>query len=368
MKWVGTNLKRVAKEAGFTQADLADKLEVSRPTIISWMKDQVPKGIELMKLCQLLQCSPAVFFENDISFSFPKHRLVAHAKKTNRVDEDTIALIKDFENLFVQDFSEPLQLAFKFHSQSDPIVMAQELRKIVNITESKPLKLQAAFNLAAALGIFVIPIAFPEELAHKTSAFYTLYNDCNKVIFVNNKINYLDLVYFILHEICHALSNSEEIEEAEERFCEESARAVQFPKSYISKVFSQIKGRSVGITINLLKKLSVENDHSLYGLAKELDHYYGTSWTKRIGGANCNLNKTLPDLKTLLIDDSVRNFLHRFSKISPLFFEKIILKSYNDLSDRKLCELLGLDDIIRVSELREELERCANASQAGCTY
>ena len=245
MKWVGTNLRQIAKEAGFTQADLAAKLNVSRPTVISWMKDQVPKGIELMKLCQLFQCDPECFFENDVVFSYPKHRLPAHAKKTEQLEKNTITLIRDFECLFERDYSEPLQLAFKFHSQSDPFVMAQELRKIAGVTEKNPLKLKDAFDLATALKIFVIPIAFPEELAHKTSAFYTLYNNCNKVIFVNNKTNCLDLVYFTLHEICHALSNSEEIDEAEESFCEKTARAIQFPKCYISKVFSQIEGKNL---------------------------------------------------------------------------------------------------------------------------
>ncbi len=368
MKWIGENLKKAVKKAGITQQQLADDLGVSRATVISWMKDQVPKGIELMGICQHLGIAPDCLFENDVLFSYPRHRLVAHAKKSNQLEQASIDLINNFNSFFCEDFSEPLLLTINYHKQSNPLTIASELRKIVNLNDDSPIKLQTVFDLASRLGIFVIPIPFIGILA-KTSAFYTLFNECNKVIFINNNVKCLDLVYFLLHEICHAVINSTEVNQAEEDFCEATARAVQFPECYVAKVHLAITGKTRGVAINILKDFSVKNHHSLYGIAVALDRCYKTSFASTIGGANQNLNKSLPNLRSLLLDgNDVHSFIQRFSSISPRYFEKIILKIYTDISDRKLCELLGLEDITNIDEIRVELKRCVNASQAGCTY
>ena len=368
MKWVGEHLKSAVKKAGMTQQQFADRMGVSRATVNSWMKDQVPKGIELMGICRHLNITPECFFENDVIYSYPRHRLVAHAKSSRLLEEASIDLINDFAAFFSDDLSEPLSLTINCHKQSNPLTIASELRKVAKLNDDNPIKLQNVFDLATALGIFVIPLPFPSALS-KTSAFYTLFNECNKVIFINDSVKCLDLVYFLLHEICHAIINSPEVNQAEEDLCEATARAMQFPECYVAKVQIAIAGKTKGVAINILKDFAVKNHHSLYGIAVALDNYYRTSFASTIGGANQNLNKTLPDLKTLLLEgNDIHLFLQRFFKISPRYFEKIILKVYADISDRKLCELLGLKDVTNVNEIRAELRRCANANQTGCAY
>jgi transcriptional regulator with XRE-family HTH domain len=368
MKWAGEKLKNAVKNAGMTQQQLADSLGVSRATVVSWMKDQVPKGIELMGICQHLGVTPEYLFENDIIYSFPRHRLVAHAKKTDQIDQASIDLINNYDLFFRDDFSEPLSLSINYHKQANPLAIASELRKVIEINDDNPIKLKNVFDLANRLGIFVIPVSFVGAL-EKTSAFYTLFNECNKVIFINESVKCLDLIYFLLHEICHAIINSDDVNDEEESFCEATARAMQFPECYVAKVFLAIAGKTNGVAINTLKEFSVRNNHSLYGIAVALDHYYKTNFASIIGGANQNLNKTLPNLRSLLFDgDSIHSFIQRFSSISPRYFEKIILKEYANVSDRKLCELLSLEDITNINEIREELKRYENANQAGCSY
>lgn len=372
MKWIGSKLKELVKKADMTQEKLADILGVSRATVISWMKDQVPKGIELMKLCSALKVQPEIFFEDDVLFSRPRNRLVAHAKTTKESEQQTDIFVKEFGNFFSKDMSDPLRLTVNYHKNTDPLTIAGRLRELAGLTDNLPIKLKTVFNLAHKLGIFVVPVTFPDKLDHKTSAIYTLFFDCNKVIFVKNTANGLDLVYFLLHEICHAIINGKsDIDSEEEEFCEATARAAQFPESYVTEVYNRIRGKNEGIIINIFKDFSRNNHHSLYGIAKALDQQFDTKLTTKtsILGAYKNLNKTIPSLRDILVqDENVKFFINQFRSITPLYFEKVILSVYKNVSDRKLCELLGLTDVTNVEELRTELERCANAIQTGCSY
>jgi len=380
MKWIGSKLKELVKKAHITQEQLAASIGVSRITVISWMKDQVPKGTELMKLCTELNVAPETFFEDDVQFSRPRNRMKAHAKATKDFENQTDDFVKEFSSFFSEDMSDPLQLTVNYHKKTDPLTIACKLRELTGLTDSSPIKLKKVFDLASKLGIFIVPVIFPEWLDRKTSALYTFFYDCNKVIFVKNTANGIDLVYFLLHEICHAIINGKnDIDSAEEEFCEATARATQFPERYVSDVFNQIKGRlkNTGIVIKTLKEISINNHHSLYGIAKALDKQFDTRLASNpninICGADANLRKTTPTLKDLLISDasdngSVKLFINKFYSFTPLYFEKVILSVYKDVSDRKLCELLGLSDITNVEELRIELERCANAVQTGCSY
>lgn len=369
MKWLGLKLKDAVKQANLTQEQFAKLMGVSRPTVISWMKDQVPKGAELMRLCGELRVEPNSFFENDVIFSHPRHRLVAHAKPTKELDEKSYDFINEFGSFFKENMSSPLQMVIKYNNQQDPTAVASELRKTIGLTNGSPIRLQHVFDLAKVLGLFIVPTVFPRELSHKTSALYTLFGNYNKVIFVNNTANCLDLVYFLLHEICHAVINNGEVNDEEEVFCEATARATQFPRCYVSEVYSDIKGKPTGMMINKLKEYSLKNHHSLYGIAIELDKYFDAQLSPRIGGAFRNLNKQVETLGEFLCKDAdVSLFIKRFQSITPLYFDEVISAVYRDVSDRKLCELLGLSDTANVDGVRNELERRANAIQAGCAY
>ena len=369
MKWLGSKLKEAVKQAKLTQDEFAKLIGVSRPTVISWMKNQIPKGWELMNLCNKLNVTPDIFFENEVGFSRPLNRLVAHAKSTKEFEKQMDDFIEEFSCFFKKDMSTSLQLTINYHKQADPLTVALELRGKIGLTGNSPIKLQEVFELARILGIFIVPVAFPPELDHKTSAFYTLFWDCNKVIFVNNRANGLDLVYFLLHEICHAVINSKEFDKDEDCFCEATARAAQFPDCYVSEVYSNIKGKDKGIVINILKDYSVKNHHSLYGIAKALDKAFNTELASCIGGAFKNLNKNFPSLIGLLVQDKdLKSFINSFRRVTPLYFEKVILAVYDNISDRKLCEILGIIDVANANDLRAELGRCANAIQTGCAY
>ena len=55
---VGENIAKLRKEAGFTQENFAEKLEVSRVSVSSWETDKCrPDTNSLLKCAELLGCS-----------------------------------------------------------------------------------------------------------------------------------------------------------------------------------------------------------------------------------------------------------------------------------------------------------------------
>lgn len=367
MKWLGEKLKDAVKKMNITQAVFADSIGVSRITVSSWFNGQVPKGIELMKICQLLKISPGSLFDNEVSFSRPRHRLTAHAKKTESLDVAADEMLKDYADFFTKDLSFPLSWVINYHAQSEPQKVAAQLRQLIKL-QDEIIKLKDVCDLAAKLGIFVVPACFAKELS-RTSAFYTLYNNCNKVIFIDVKVCYLDLVYFLLHEICHAVINNRDTDDAEEKFCENVAQIVQFPQNYVAEVHQKITGKTPQAQISILKQLSVKNCHSIYGISKALDCYYRSTLAKSVGGALGNQKKQMPTLKQLLIEAAdLSTFIKKFNSLFPLFFTKVVLDSFPELSDRRLCELLCIEDITYAPALRTELARVKNDIGAGCNY
>ena len=62
MNWNGEGLKKLLEQKGCTISALATTLDISRPTIYSWMSGEAPKGFYLMKLCDFFRVGPEVFF------------------------------------------------------------------------------------------------------------------------------------------------------------------------------------------------------------------------------------------------------------------------------------------------------------------
>lgn len=372
MKWLGIQLKNAIKKAQKTQESFANDINVSRVTVNAWIKGQVPRGIELMKICRSLGMDADTFFEDDAIFSFPRHRPKAHAKITEDRQHQTEKMIASFYSIFQGNLSDMLTPSLSYTRDSDPVLLAQELRKRSGVSEARTLRLQDVFDLAKNLGIFIVPISFDPEL--KSSALYTFIDNRNKVIFIDNKTFALDLVYFILHEICHAVINntSSDYDDKEEAFCEKTAMLTQYPDCYIRGLYDIVSSTTKGTAINNLKDFSIKNHHSLFGIAKAIDVMYKTNWNKTVAAASQKMkseNQTKLNLSTILLSqNNADDFLRKFKSISPLYLDKVILKKYKSVTDRRLSELFGLDNILDGMDLRAELERYENAVQTGCSY
>lgn len=356
MAWSGEKIKQIAKERGITLSELSRQIDVSRQSINDWIKGQTPRGHHLLRLVKILNVDPEIFFSEyrPKSISIPMHRTRGVAKLNIKMEKEALALAFQYEKLF-KNASDPglvQALKIKDYSNENVISLACKLRKLAGIESGKPITYEGTFNLLAKLNIVTVFCKFHENI--KSYAFYCRIH-AHRVVFVNTKTNVLDLMFPLIHESVHAICDREKIEydQSEEEFCDAVANRVQFPNEYIEVIEKLIKGRPKSHQINYLKDFARENKHALFGIVKNI-HSIKPS---EVGGADSNLKKEFQTIGEVISSESdARDFVDFLNSLSPLFIS-IILSQIEDLSIRKLSELLGIDSIIDAKVVRQELLR-----------
>jgi transcriptional regulator with XRE-family HTH domain len=364
MIWNGEGLKKLLDQKGCTISALATALKISRPTVHGWINGQAPKGFFLLQLCDFFQIGPEAFFsEREVAdISIPLHRTSRGAKLTPEMDRVARELAQEyalfFKNSKVRTMVPVLRANIRDKINAD--ILANELRKMAGTDPALPINYQSAFALIEKLGIIAVFRDFPESLK-KSKAFYAKIFG-HRVIFINADTNFLDLIFHLLHEAVHALRDDTPgaTGKEEEAFCDKVASLTQFPEPYILSLAHMIKGNSAANAVIILKSYAETNSHALYGVQKRIDAI--GLWpaginTSSLHGAEANVRKKFPPIsKILLSSGDARDFVEQMKTLSPGFIT--LLACYlPQCSDRKLGELLGLDNSPDASLLREELQR-----------
>lgn len=361
MKWVGTKIRERTKEQQLSISKLADALGVSRQTVNDWMKGQIPKGNHLMALGQTLQVSPNYFFTRvgEQPIVVPVHRTRQNAKITPAMQKEVFELAKEYE-LFFRNSSEsdlvPVARVSE-RTQKNSIKLAHELRLQSGIENDTPIDYLHTFKLMEHLGINVILRYFPDTI--KSYAFYTKIHHY-RVVFVNNSTNVIDLIFQLLHESVHAIRDeitmNGEYDQEEERFCDQVANYVQFPDEYVKFVYQTISDLSPGIQVNKLKTFGERYGHSLYGIVLRIQSLF-PEFSLTIGGADTNVKKKFPTIGDVLFSkEDPGDYIRMLSTLSSNFVEKLLLQ-LDDISYRKLAELLDLESVLDAKVVKQELAK-----------
>ncbi|MFH1991473.1 MAG: helix-turn-helix transcriptional regulator [Pseudomonadota bacterium] len=365
MPWSGANLKALAKEKGITLTKLSEHLEVSRQTVTAWTKGKVPKGDHLIELSMILEINPGYFFYEDETLrtiSVPMHRKRGVAKVTEKTEQDSFQLAKQYEKLFIEAPDPGLVpvLRVKHRDDKNARALAKELRKLSGIEGHMPMDYKHTFYLLSLLSIVPIFRYFPDSV--KDYAFYCRI-DRHRVVFVDNNTNVLDLIFPLLHETIHAIRDEEQNaidDPVEEEFCDLVANYVQFPSDYVQLVYDTITGRRIDIQINRLKEFGKKNGHSLFGIAKEIKKI-NPALDLNVGGANTNLKKEFSTIGNILFDvEDVRENITRLNALSPLFVE-ILRNQIDNATPGKAAEWLGLESMLDGKQVIDELKRISSS-------
>ncbi len=362
MVWDGTKIKKRAKEAGISLTKLAESIGVSRQTIASWSRGQVPRGERLIELCRILKTSPSFFFTSDMPdlISVPQHRTIRKKKATDVIREESWNMAEMYLNLFRSSPSSSILPVVRATERDDRNAkkIAMHLREISGIKHDKPMDFEHAFLILEKLGIYSIFRAFPESISKQLYAFYS--RICGqRVIFVNTNTNVIDLIFQLIHEAVHAVRDEEPDlfnDPVEEDFCDAVANYVQFPDEYIKQVAKSVKGRRKDVTVNILKDFAREYMHSLFGIQKRLNTL-GLLKSLNLGGADTNLKREFPTVSEILFKEKdSRSYVEMLFEFSPLFMQ-LVAEQVPDCSTRKLGEWLGLDTSLDARAVMDELKR-----------
>jgi len=366
MEWVGAKIKNLIKENNFSTVKLAEKTGVSRQTVNDWIKGQVPKGNHLINLCKLFNVNPDFFFSKDFdsSISVPVHRTRKTAKVTPAMQKDALELARIYEVLFKNDANSSVVPVVRVHNRSDEAAkkIATELRLRAGISQDLPPDYKQTFSLLEQLGIKVIFRYFPDKI--KAYAFYTKIHG-HRIVFVNNSTNIIDLIFPVLHEAVHAIRDEIQINDAfdteEENFCDKVANFIQFSDEYIHMVYDVINGLSKGIQVNKLKTFGKTHKHALFGVIERIKTI-DPSFDLKIGGADSNLKKGFPSIGDILfLSNDPNDYVTKISELSPLF-TSVILNQIDSITNRKLGEILGIESVLDVKAVKDELIRMKKAA------
>ncbi len=262
-----------------------------------------------------------------------------------------------YAHLFKNDANSSILPVLRVHDRTDVAAkkIAAELRKRAGIGQDLPPDYEHTFSLLEQLGIKVIIRYFPEKI--KAYAFYTKIHG-HRIVFVNNSTNIVDLIFPVLHEAVHAIRDeiqtNDGFDTEEENFCDKVANYIQFPDEYVHMIYDVINGLSVGVQVNRLKTFGKKYGHALFGIVKQIKTI-DPDFNLRIGGADSNLKKgfhTIGDI--LFIDNDPRDYVAKISKLSPLF-TNVILNQIDSITNRKLGEMLGIENVLDAKAVKEEL-------------
>ena len=363
MIWDGAKFRNLIKDKGMTLTELANRLNVSRQAVNDWTKNQVPKGSHLIGISKILDVNPGYFFPEEITkqISVPLHRTRGVAKVTSAMEEDAMQMVKDYENLFSSAPAPGLVPVLKINRRDHQSAnnMARELRRLTHVESDKPLDYEQTFGLLSTLKIVIIFREFPRNV--KGYAFYCrIFN--YRVVFVNNMTNVLDLIFPLLHETIHAVSDGAlAYDQEEEDFCDSVAGSAQFSNEYVELVYNTIKGRKESHQINYLKDFSRKNRHSIFGIAEQLKKM-GVSFDLKVAGADANLRKEFPYIGDILFEnEDPKCYVDNLKTLTPLFFD-IVSQQINNVTIRKIGEWLGLESSLDAKEVIEEWRRFINCN------
>ncbi len=364
MDFNGSIIKNKTKDVGYTLKALAKKLGVSRQTINSWIGGQVPRGQHFVKLCTFLDVRTDDFFDDskDKSFSVPLHRTFKGKSVSNQMRKISLDLAKQYLNLFRQAPTTSILPVARIQKRTEKNaqIISEYLRKCSEVPEGKPMDYKSAFRLLSQLGIYVIFRAFPDKLKKGSYAFYSRIAG-QRIIFINTETNVLDLIFQLLHETVHAIRDEEPAmidNTDEEKFCDMVAEFAQFPDFYFNLVIQSVSScKTTGEFVNVLKRLSKDNAHSLWGIYYRLRHNKILKSELNVGGAATNLNKKFPKIKDILFSDyDPHRFVDILSVLSPKFMQ-LLEEQIPHCSIRKFAEWIGLETSMDAQLVMDEIKR-----------
>ena len=94
-------LKQIRKEKGLTQTELAQRINVSKVTIVSWEKGKCyPNASDLLLLCHVLDSSPNDILGYDTGTNRNEQELIENFRKcSNERQKSAIKTVADYATL-----------------------------------------------------------------------------------------------------------------------------------------------------------------------------------------------------------------------------------------------------------------------------
>jgi transcriptional regulator with XRE-family HTH domain len=240
-------IREAMDRTGLNQAQIADKLGVSRAIVSSWLKGQkYPRPDKLLKLGLTLDLA----FQDIVQkFHQTLAPIVAFRKKGNRKTTDLhlshaqeIGLLLEqlvpyfpFNGLFLPPILKSPTLDYDYIQKT-----ASSIRSDLGIKIESTIQFGQIIKKLTEYEVVLIPVLHGQREHHENALHIFLPSSKSTWIFLNLDSKIHDFKFWMAHELGHVLTPSLRDEDAED-FADAFAQALLFPQEQTLKAYSQLK-------------------------------------------------------------------------------------------------------------------------------
>jgi len=233
-------------EQGLSQANLSQKIEVSRETVSKWMKGRaLPRPGKLLDLAVCLgldldQLTTAESSENDPVIAFRK-------KGTTKITSDYVNQAQHMGRLLsrLTDYL-PFDKIVAPLSLKDPNLdfdyleaAAAKIRKKLEIGKTKPIDFSDLVGIFSDFQAVIVPVMWGEVKNHRNALHIYLPESTTTWVYLNLDSHAFDFLFWMAHELGHVLSPQLRGDEAED-FADAFAGALLFPRKRCEDLYEEL--------------------------------------------------------------------------------------------------------------------------------
>jgi transcriptional regulator with XRE-family HTH domain len=311
-------LKDALIKAGMSQANLAEKLGVSREAVSSWMSgDKFPTPDRLLRIGMLSGLGFDQLVNLPPSTDIP---IVSFRKKANRKTKDehldnareTGELLKRMvEYLPRREITHPPTLKKPTSDYNYVQAVACQIRKEMDLEQKQVIDFGDLIGKFEHLHAILIPALWGEQQHHGNALNIHLPDSKTTWVFLNLDSNIVDFKFWMAHEMGHSLAPELSCETGE-NFADSFAQALLFPVAMAIKFYAELKTvKSVGAKITRVRDEAEKLVISPYTIFRALIEYaqaynlpepdLGPSFM----GATINFSKKFPTVTTVLFKGAI---------------------------------------------------------------
>lgn len=267
------------QKAGFSQAELARRLEVSSQAVTNWLKgSDFPRPDKLLKLATLLQLP----FDQLVKQPTLVQPVVAFRKKGGA--KTTLAHITRAQEMgrMLKPLVPYLQGIQTLRSQiADPSTSYTSLQRAVAEVRNKlglgdlaTVEYKHLIGQFKESGAVLIPVLWGEKQRHENALHIYLPEEKVTFIFLNLDTSMEDFKFWMAHELAHVFTTCLAGSEQGEDFADAFAGALLFPQSCAKIAYQDaLRAHTENGIINALHAHSQKYGISLYSVFCEVNHY-----------------------------------------------------------------------------------------------
>lgn len=307
-------IKNRLDEVGWSPANLAQKLDLSREIISQWLKNnKFPRPIHLLQLSRKLNLE----YNQLVIASKESEPIVAFRKRGNtKTTEKHIEKAKSMGRLL-----ESLVQYLPFDTLSNPPTLrnpSTDYHYIQNVVseirthlrlKKDVLEFNHLINFFSDLHAVIIPVLWGEKQRHDNALHIFLPQSSTTWVFLNLDTKIHDFKFWMAHELGHTKAPSLFADEAED-FADRFAGALLFPRYLAEREYKFLQemvnpGQKVKHILKIAENLTI-SPYTILDQIEQYAHFHNLPFVKvNIGGATTNFNKKFKLVSGLLLDSNI---------------------------------------------------------------